>query len=214
MPPDHFLTDLFLTDMLLHALLPPLAYLFGSVSSAIIVCRALALQDPRAHGSNNPGATNVLRIGGKKAAAVTLAGDCLKGLLPVLLAREIGADSAVIALCGLGAFLGHLYPLWFGFRGGKGVAVAAGVFAGLSPALAALLLPAWLAVALAFRYSSLAALCAAALAPWLTLWLLPAPDYFAMSLCMVTLLFWRHRSNIKRLADGKEGKIRLGAKRR
>lgn len=208
---DFFLTDPFLPVTLFHASLPLLAYLFGSVSSAIIVCRALALPDPRAHGSHNPGATNVLRIGGKKAAAITLAGDWLKGLLPVLLARALGADSAVLALCGLGAFLGHLYPLWFGFRGGKGVAVAAGVFAGLSAALIGLLMLAWTAVALAFRYSSLAALCAAALAPWLALWLLPAPGYFAMSLIMVTLLFWRQRGNIRRLAAGQEGKIRLGS---
>ena len=195
---------------ILHFALPPLAYLFGSVSSAVITCRALALPDPRAHGSRNPGATNVLRTGGakaKKAAAITLAGDWLKGLLPVLLARALGAELAVVALCGFGAFLGHLYPLWFGFRGGKGVAVAAGAFVAISPAVAALLLAAWLAAAFVTRYSSVASLSAATLAPWLALRI--SPEFFYMSLAMAALMFWRHRGNLRRLAAGEEGKIRL-----
>lgn len=199
---------------MLNISLPVLAYLFGSISSAIIVCRAMGLPDPRSAGSHNPGATNVLRIGGKKAAVITLAGDALKGLLPVLAAGALSDDSVVIALAGAGAFLGHLYPVFFAFKGGKGVATAAGVFGGLSVALGALLMLVWLAAALVFRYSSLAALMAAAVAPWLTLWLLPGPGYFTMSLVVAALLFWRHRKNIRRLGAGAESKIRFTADRR
>lgn len=199
---------------MLNISLPVLAYLFGSISSAIIVCRAMGLPDPRSAGSHNPGATNVLRIGGKKAAVITLAGDALKGLLPVLAAGALSDDSVVIALAGAGAFLGHLYPVFFAFKGGKGVATAAGVFGGLSVALGALLMLVWLAAALVFRYSSLAALMAAAVAPWLTLWLLPGPGYFTMSLVVAALLFWRHRKNIHRLGAGAESKIRFTADRR
>ena len=155
--------------------LAPLAYLFGSISCAIIVSRVMGLPDPRSSGSHNPGATNVLRLGGKKAAVVTLAGDVMKGLIPVLAARALSDHAPVVALVGAGAFLGHLYPVFFGFKGGKGVATAAGVFLGLSATLSALLLLVWLAVALVFRYSSMAALTAAAVAPVLTLWLLLGP---------------------------------------
>ena len=191
--------------------LPLLAYLFGSISSAVIVCRAMALPDPRASGSKNPGATNVLRIGGKKAAVITLAGDALKGLIPVLAAGALSDHSVVIALAGAGAFLGHLYPVFFAFKGGKGVATAAGVFAGLSVTVSALLVLVWLAAALVFRYSSLAALITAAVAPLLTLWLLPEPGYFVMSLVVAALLFWRHRENIRRIKAGAESKIRFTA---
>lgn len=191
--------------------LPLLAYVFGSVSSAIVVCRLMSLPDPRSLGSHNPGATNVLRFGGKKAAAITLAGDFLKGLIPVLVAGALGGDSVVIAAAGGGAFLGHLYPLLFRFQGGKGVATAAGVLAGLSVTLAALLLAVWLSSALLFRYSSVAALTAAVASPWLVWYLLPEPAYLAMSLAMVALLFWRHRGNLRRLAAGEESKIRLRA---
>lgn len=191
--------------------LAPLAYLFGSISCAIIVSRVMGLPDPRSSGSHNPGATNVLRLGGKKAAVVTLAGDVMKGLIPVLAARALSDHAPVVALVGAGAFLGHLYPVFFGFKGGKGVATAAGVFLGLSATLSALLLLVWLAVALVFRYSSLAALTAAAVAPVLTLWLLPAPAYFAMSLAVAALLFRRHRENIRRLAAGTESKITLSS---
>lgn len=193
----------------LHAALPVLAYLFGSISTSVLVCRVLKLPDPRSLGSRNPGATNVLRFGGKKAAAVTLAGDFLKGLLPVLAARALDADAMVIAAAGGAAFLGHLYPLFFGFHGGKGVATAAGVFAGLSAALLAALLAVWLAAALLSRYSSAAALTAALAAPWLVAWLLPGAGYLTLAAGMVALLFWRHRGNIRRLAAGEESKIRL-----
>lgn len=196
---------------MLNIALPLLAYVFGSISSAIVVCRLMSLPDPRSLGSHNPGATNVLRFGGKKAAAITLAGDFLKGLVPVLAAAALGGDSLVIAAAGGGAFLGHLYPLFFRFQGGKGVATAAGVLAGLSVTLIALLLAVWLSSALLFRYSSVAALTAAVAAPWLVWYLLPEPGYLAMSLAMVALLFWRHRGNLRRLAAGEESKIRLRA---
>lgn len=195
---------------MLNVSLPLLAYLFGSISSAIVVCRVMGLADPRSAGSQNPGATNVLRLGGKKAAVITLFGDALKGLLAVLVARSMSDQSAVIALVGIAVFLGHLYPVFFGFKGGKGVATSAGVFFGLSGLLGVLLLVVWLAAALAFRYSSLAALLAAGAAPLLTMWLLPQPSYLAMSLAIAGLLLWRHRENMRRLVAGEEGKIRLG----
>lgn len=193
----------------LNAALPLLAYLFGSVSSAVVVCRVMRLPDPRSLGSRNPGATNVLRFGGKKAAAVTLAGDFLKGLLPVLAARALEADAAITAATAGAAFLGHLYPLFFRFRGGKGVATAAGVFAGLSVALLAALLTVWLAAALLTRYSSVAALTAAVAAPAVMAWLLPGPEFLALAAGMVALLFWRHRGNLRRLMAGEESKIKL-----
>lgn len=189
--------------------LPVLAYLFGSVSSAVVVCRAFKLPDPRTRGSRNPGATNVLRFGGKTAAAVTLAGDFVKGLAPVAVARALEADAAIVAAAAGAAFLGHLYPLFFRFQGGKGVATAAGVFAGLSAALLAALLAVWLAVALATRYSSVAALTAAVAAPGLAALLLPGAVYPSMAAAMSALLFWRHRGNLRRLRAGEESKIRL-----
>ena len=146
-------------------LLPVLGYLFGSISTAVVVARLLNLDDPRHGGSGNPGATNVLRMGSKLGAILTLAGDLGKGLVPVLIARALTADAVVLALVALGAFLGHLYPVCFGFKGGKGVATALGVFLGLSPWLGLALLLTWLGVAWVSRYSSLSALCAAALGP-------------------------------------------------
>ncbi len=197
---------------LLDIALPPLAYLFGSISSAVLVSRAMRLPDPRAGGSKNPGATNVLRLGGKKAAAITLAGDALKGFMPTLAASALSDNTVTLAAVGGGAFLGHLYPLFFGFRGGKGVATAAGVFAALSAPLLAALAGVWLLAALAFRYSSVAALLAAAAAPPLALWLLPRPGYFVMSTAIAALLFWRHRANLRRLAAGEEGKLAAAGK--
>ncbi len=183
------------------------AYLMGSVSTAIIVCRLLQLPDPRTQGSGNPGATNVLRIGGKRAAAATLAGDLLKGLIPVLLARLVTADGMVLAAVALAAFLGHLYPIFFSFKGGKGVATALGVLLGLSWWVAVAALATWLLMAKVFRISSLSALVAAALAP-LYVWLLdPQPPLLAMAVAMSLLLIWRHRSNIQKLLSGSEGKI-------
>jgi len=185
----------------------PIAYLLGSISSAILIARAAGLADPRSTGSRNPGATNVLRYGGKGAAALTLAGDLLKGVLAVGLARLLGADSYVIAGCGLLAFLGHLYPVFFGFKGGKGVATALGVWLAIAPGVGGLLLGTWLAVALVTRYSSLAALVAAVAAPLYVAWLAPAAAYVYLSFAMSALLLWRHRSNIAKLARGEEARI-------
>jgi glycerol-3-phosphate acyltransferase PlsY len=193
-------------------LLLPLAYLLGSVPMAILVARVLGLPDPRTTGSRNPGATNVLRYGGKSAAALTLAGDMLKAVVPVGLARWLDADAAIVAGCGLLAFLGHLYPLFFGFRGGKGVATALGVWLVISPAVAGLLFATWIGVALIFRYSSLSALVAALAAPLYVWWLAPIDAYVLLSLLMTALLVWRHRSNIRKLIAGQES--RIGARSR
>ena len=184
-----------------------LGYLAGSISTAILVCRAMDLPDPRSEGSRNPGATNVLRFGGKKAAAITLAGDFLKGLLPVLLARLAGLEDIGLALTALAAFLGHLYPVFFGFEGGRGVAIAFGAILGLSWPVALATLAAWLFMAFVVRISSLAALTAAALAPLLGWWFNLPLAYNAVLVAMVILLIWRHRSNIRNLLAGAEDKI-------
>lgn len=183
------------------------AYLLGSISSAIIVCRLMQLPDPRTQGSNNPGATNVLRIGGKKAAAITLVGDSLKGLLPVLLCHLLDRDDLTFALVGGAAFLGHLYPVFFGFKGGKGVATALGVQFGLSWMIGGAVAATWLFMAKVANVSSLAALISMALAP-LFVWVFwPSPPLIVMQILVTVLLFWRHRSNISKLLSGKEGKI-------
>lgn len=188
-------------------LLVPFAYLLGSISSAIIVCRLMGLPDPRTQGSNNPGATNVLRLGGKKAAAITLLGDALKGLIPVLIAHALNASALIIALTGMAAFLGHLYPVFFGFKGGKGVATAMGVQFGLSWMIGLSVVTIWLFIAKIMNISSLAGLIAMAAAPLIVWWFWPAPEVIIMQVVMSILLFWRHRSNIQNLLGGKEGKI-------
>lgn len=182
-------------------------YLAGSISTAIIVCRLMGLPDPRGEGSRNPGATNVLRFGGRKAAAITLAGDFLKGVLPVLLARLAGVEETGLALTALAAFLGHLYPVFFGFEGGKGVATAFGAILGLSWPVALAALATWLTMAFVVRISSLSALTAAVLAPLFGWWFGLPPAYDAAILTMVVLLVWRHRSNIRQLLAGTEDKI-------
>jgi glycerol-3-phosphate acyltransferase PlsY len=187
------------------------AYLLGSISSAIIVCRLLGLPDPRTQGSNNPGATNVMRIGGKRAAAVTLLGDSLKGFLPVFACHLLGRPETVFALVGAAAFLGHLYPLFFRFQGGKGVATALGVQFGLGWMIGGAVALTWLFMAKVANISSLAALISMALAP-LYIWLLwPSPELLAMQLVVTALLIWRHRSNIRKLLSGTEGRIGTGA---
>ena len=183
------------------------AYLVGSISSAIIVCRVMGLPAPRTRGSNNPGATNVLRIGGKKAAAVTLFGDWLKGLLPLLAGHALGVSTTTMALAGLGAFFGHLYPVFFGFRGGKGVATALGVQFGLSLPLGLAVGGLWLFMAYVVKISSLSALVSMALAPFVLWWLWPDPWLLGMQIIITLTLFWRHRSNIRNLLEGKEGRI-------
>ena len=189
------------------ALCVVLGYLAGSISTAIIVCRVMGLPDPRSEGSGNPGATNVLRFGGKKAAAITLAGDFLKGLLPVLLSRWADLDDTGLALTALAAFLGHLYPVFFGFEGGKGVATAFGAILGLSWPVALAGLVTWLFMAFVVRISSLSALTAAALTPLFAWGFGLAAVSFAAVLLMVGLLIWRHRSNIQNLLAGAEDKI-------
>ena len=198
--------------MTLQTLLIPAGYLFGSISTAILTCRLMGLPDPRTQGSNNPGATNVARIGGKKAAALTLVGDMLKGLLPVLAGHALDAGPMVLGGTALAAFLGHLYPVFFRFRGGKGVATALGVTFGLHWPVGLLAAGTWLVMALVFRYSSLAALTASLVIPAGFAWLWPDP-YLVGAMCiMVALLYWRHRSNIANLLSGREDKISFGKK--
>jgi len=195
------------------------SYLLGSLSFAVIVSKALGMDDPRSYGSKNPGATNVLRSGRKGAALATLLLDAIKGWLPVFLivrfgaAHGMGLDTA--ALAGLAAFLGHLYPVFFRFQGGKGVATAAGVLLGISPLLGLATGLTWLIIAVFFRYSSLASLVAAFFAPAYYLlgggiaWPLDPVALVAL-VVMSLLLVWRHRENIRRLLSGTESK--LGAK--
>ena len=180
------------------------AYLIGSISSAIIVCRLMGLPDPRSQGSGNPGATNVLRLGGKKAAAITLVGDSLKGFVPVVTANLLGASHGVLAAVAMGAFLGHLYPVFFRFQGGKGVATALGVQYGLAWQIGAAVSAIWLFMAFVVKISSLSALVSMALAPLVVWWFLPAPELVGMSVIMTALLIWRHRSNIQKLLQGTE----------
>lgn len=182
-------------------------FLVGSVASAIVVCRVLGLPDPRTVGSGNPGATNVLRHGGKMAAAITLAGDFVKGLLPVLIARLVSDSTLVVTATALAAFLGHLFPVFFGFRGGKGVATAFGAITGLLWPVALVMLIVWVAVAAVSRYSSLSALTAAALAPVTAILVHPEPVYAVGIAAMTILIFWRHRSNIRNLLAGTEGRL-------
>lgn len=199
--------------MIVNLLLVTGAYLLGSVSSAIIICRLMGLPDPRTQGSSNPGATNVLRIGGKTAGAITLLGDGLKGLIPMLAGHLLDADPALLAVTGLAAFLGHLYPVFFGFLGGKGVATALGVQFGLYWPIGLTVAAIWLFVAKALRISSVSGLVCMALAP-LVIWLFrPEPILVWMQVLISLLLFWRHRSNIWNLLSGSEGKLTDSGKR-
>ena len=196
------------------------AYLIGSLSFAVLVSRVMGLNDPRTYGSKNPGATNVLRSGSKAAAAVTLLLDALKGWLPVVAVKwwgeAWGLGEGTVALVGLAAFLGHLFPVFFRFQGGKGVATAAGVILGFEPWLGLASLATWAIVAFFFRYSSLASIVTALFAPAFYLfghrvaW--DAPGVMVLSLAaMGVLLVWRHAENINRLIAGKES--RLGSKK-
>jgi glycerol-3-phosphate acyltransferase PlsY len=192
------------------------AYLIGSVSFAVIVSRAMGLADPRSYGSGNPGATNVLRTGNKLAAILTLLGDAFKGWLPVWLVVHFGArfglDSTAVALAAIAVFLGHLYPVFFRFQGGKGVATAAGVLLAIHPALGLATLLTWLIIAFFFRYSSLAALVAAVFAPFFQVFLFGPSRVSLAVAAMSALLIWRHRGNISKLLNGQES--RIGAKKR
>ncbi len=183
------------------------AYLIGSISSAIIVCRLMGLPDPRSEGSNNPGATNVLRIGGKKAAAITLLGDMLKGVLPVAAGHLLDVSTLTFALAAMAAFLGHLYPVFFGFKGGKGVATALGTQFGLHWGIGLAVAGIWLFMAKVVKISSLSALVSMALAPVIIYWIWPADELIVMQIIMSIILFWRHKSNIQRLISGEESLI-------
>ena len=197
--------------MLTGILLLAGAYLLGSVACAVVVCRAMGMPDPRVGGSGNPGATNVLRLHGKAAAVLTLAGDILKGLIPVFVARELDVADWLVAATGMAAFAGHIYPVFFGFRGGKGVATLVGVLLGIHWALGAAFVGTWLLTAALFRYSSLSALAAAVLTPVYAWLLLPGLTYvFALS-GLAAALMWRHQSNIRNLISGREEKIQLGS---
>ena len=196
------------------------AYLVGSLSFAVIVSRLMGLADPRTYGSQNPGATNVLRSGNKQAAIATLLFDALKGYLPVVLVKVLGPglglDDRVVALVAISAFIGHLWPVFFGFKGGKGVATAAGILFGVEPVLGLATLGTWVIVAFFFRYSSLAALAASLFAPAYYLlgdkvaWQTSEAELLAV-MVMSALLLMRHKDNITRLVSGQETKI--GAKK-
>ena len=183
------------------------AYLLGSINSAIIVSKAFSLPDPRKLGSGNPGATNVLRTGNKIAAVITLAGDLLKGLLPVLAVDLFTANNPLIAATGIAALLGHMYPLYYGFKGGKGVATTLGVLLGFYWLLGVVWIAVWLFTALLFRYSSLSALVATILI-LVTSWFWSENIWLFIAMTIITVfVFWRHRSNIKNLLAGDESKL-------
>ena len=185
-----------------------LGYLIGSLCSAVIVCQILKKPDPREGGSGNPGATNVLRLAGKEAALMTLASDVFKGLIPVWVAALFGAQGFGLALVGLAAFLGHVYPVFFGFKGGKGVATGLGVICGLSLFSGLLLVAIWAGVLYFSRYVSLASLVAAAIAPFLVVWQVGFMAFLVLC-AMVGLLAYQHLENIERLRAGTEFKFTL-----
>jgi glycerol-3-phosphate acyltransferase PlsY len=184
------------------------AYLIASISMAIIICKILDLPDPRTQGSNNPGATNVLRIGGKKAAAATLIGDGLKGFIPVALGQYLGFGAQELALIALSAFLGHVYPIFFGFKGGKGVATFIGSLLALNYFAGLAFIATWLFVAKVLKISSLSALIATFLTP-LFFYLLTDELEATYILALISIwIFYTHRSNIKRMLSGEEGSIK------
>lgn len=192
-------------------LLVAAAYLIGSLSFAVIVSKLMGLDDPRTYGSNNPGATNVLRSGNKKAAALTLLGDALKGWIAVFLAQQaaphLGLGDQAIAICAVAATLGHMWPIFFNFKGGKGVATALGILLALNAWMGLGLLVIWLFMAKVVKISSLSALTAAVCAPAFAWFLLPGHDYFIAVCCIALLLIMRHKQNILGLLQGKESKI-------
>lgn len=203
----------------LDLLLIPLAYLIGSVSFAVVVSKCMGLPDPHDYGSGNPGATNVLRTGNKLAAVLTLIGDALKGFFAVLLAKTVLGDQSLSSslsswvLCGvvIAVFLGHLFPVFHGFKGGKGVATACGILFGINGILGLATLSTWLIVAVFMRYSSLAALAAAIFGPIYFVFLFGIQPMVIALLILCVLLIWRHRSNIHNLLNGTES--RIGSKR-
>ena len=207
-------------DQNLALFLIPIAYLIGSVSFAVVVSKCMRLPDPHSYGSGNPGATNVLRTGNKLAAVLTLIGDALKGYLAVMLARLILGEASLTStldswiLCGvvIAVFLGHLFPVFHGFKGGKGVATACGILFGINWILGAATLSTWIIVAMFMRYSSLAALAAAVFGPIYFVFLFGFQPMGAALLVVCLLLIWRHRSNIQNLMNGTES--RIGSKKK
>ena len=194
-----------MSTMVLTPIMIVAAYLLGSISSAVLVCRLKGLPDPRGKGSGNPGATTVLRIGGTWAAAMVFFFDMLKGALPTYTAYLMGIDAVWLGVIAIAACLGHIYPIFFGFKGGKGVATALGAMAPIGEGLALCLMGTWLLVVLLTRYSSLAALVTALLAPVYTWWL---DDRFTLPVAMLsTLIIIRHKDNIRRLLKGEESKM-------
>ncbi|MBU3590702.1 glycerol-3-phosphate 1-O-acyltransferase PlsY [Polynucleobacter sp. 78F-HAINBA] len=204
----------------LDLLLIPIAYLIGSISFAVVVSKCMRLPDPHSYGSGNPGATNVLRTGNKLAAVLTLIGDALKGFFAVMLARILLGDESLTStlsswlLCGvvIAVFLGHLFPIFHGFKGGKGVATACGILFGINWILGLATLGTWIIVAAFMRYSSLAALAAAVFGPIYFVFLFGFQPMGIALLAVCLLLIWRHRSNIYNLINGKES--RIGSKKK
>ena len=207
-------------NLTLDLLLIPIAYLIGSISFAVVVSKCMRLPDPHSYGSGNPGATNVLRTGNKLAAVLTLIGDALKGYLAVMLARVLLGDESLTStlnswlLCGVvvAVFLGHLFPIFHGFKGGKGVATACGILFGINWILGLASLSTWIIVAMFMRYSSLAALAAAVFGPIYFVFLFGFQPMGIALLVVCLLLIWRHRSNIHNLMNGKES--RIGSKKK
>ena len=189
-----------------------LAYLIGSFSTAIATCKIMGIEDPRKTGSNNPGATNVLRHGGKKAAIITLIGDALKGLIPVLIFIQLQATPLTIALVGLFALLGHIFPIYYGFKGGKGVATYYGVILGINWQVGLIALAIWLVIAKLLKISSLSALISIFITP-ITLWFYTQSVELTSAVTLMSVLvFWRHKKNIRSLLQGSEAKIGKNAK--
>jgi len=180
------------------------AYLLGSISSAILLSKLMGFKDPRSEGSKNPGATNVLRIAGKKAAFLTLVGDCMKGLIPVMAARMLDADALIVALTAFAAFSGHCFPVFFAFRGGKGVATAMAATVGFNWVAGAALIAIWLLFARVFKISSLAAIVSFSALPILIYWREPNSGAATVFAAISAILIWRHRANIQRLFSGTE----------
>ncbi len=195
-----FATFLFLLNTLV-------AYLVGSICSAVIVCRLFDLPDPRLEGSKNPGATNVLRLAGKQYAAIVLLADIIKGVLPVLLAKSLGAGPIILGFTCFAAVIGHMYPLYFKFKGGKGVATAIGALLGFHFLLGVLVIATWLVIANFSRYSSLASIISMGLAPFYSLYSVGNLNAFLPLMFIALFILYKHRDNVTRLIDGKEPKV-------
>ena len=196
----------------LPLLLIVIAYLFGSICSAVLICRLCSLPDPRQEGSKNPGATNVLRLGGKQYAILVLLADMLKGLIPVALAHLLGASSLTLGLTCLAAVLGHVFPVFFEFKGGKGVATALGVLIGFHPITGLLVVLTWLVVALISRYSSLSSILSVCLAPLYIAFTGHQQQAIAPFILIALVILYKHQANITRLMHNNEPKIDLKGK--